>query len=572
MMDKKALDRYLTTEPDNGYQNWLEKVWDKIPESEISIEEYDKYERFFNDLSEKLGNSVSEDNHPTIEISSAAFIRRFNALKENIANIKNQITLEPEIMTIIKKLNDSGNTALLVGGCVRDAYLGIKPKDIDIEVYGISYAELESFLSQYGSVDIVGKSFGVIVFNPTRKVLVGSAMKYDFSIPRTESKSGVGHKGFEVSLRSDITIQEAAMRRDVTFNALAYDVIKDELYDYYGGVGDMENKIIRHTSDLFEDDYLRILRLFQMQSRLGFDIHETTIYKIKNMLKVKEGNEFTLLPKERVYEEWMKWAEKGVRHDLIFKFMRETGLIEYYPELKALKNTPQDDIYHPEGNVEIHSTLCLREIDRIVAKNYIVGRDKAILVMAVLLHDLAKPNCTKEEMKRGRLSITSNGHEELGGVMSRELLTEMGFHADIIELISNLIANHLAGVQLENISVSSGKVKFVKKLSRKLHPATIHQLLFLMDADTNGRNECEHDWNKRKVPTGAKEMIEIASQVKVVEKQYEYILMGRHLIELGIKPSPEFGNILKKANEAQENGEFNDVEGGIKWLRNYLSI
>jgi tRNA nucleotidyltransferase (CCA-adding enzyme) len=189
-----------------------------------------------------------------------------------------------------------------------------------------------------------------------------------------------------------------------------------------------------------------------------------------------------------------------------------------------------------------------------------------MLVISVLLHDIAKPPTTKEEMKRGRMCITSNGHEEMGGAMSRDILSNLGFNEEFIDPVSKLIASHLAGVHLESIKVNSGKVKFVKKLSRKLHPATIQQLLYVMDADTNGRGGEQH-----REPSGATDMIEIASKVKVVEKQYEYILMGRHLIEAGLKPSPEFGVILGYANEAQENGEFNDVEGGKKWLADYLT-
>lgn len=563
-MDKQALDRYLTTEPDNGYQTWLEKVWDKIPESEISSDDYEKYERFFDDLAEKLSNA-GRDGFPTVDFSKDVFMNRFRNIKRKTANIKNNLVLPSSMTRLLTELNKLGHTTLLIGGCVRDAYLGIKPKDIDIEVYGINYEKLEQFLSAYGRVDIVGKTFGVIVFTHYE-----SSMRYDFSIPRKENKLGIGHTGFDITLDANLTVKEAAERRDFTMNALAYDPITDELHDYYGGVGDLENKIIRHTSDKFEDDFLRILRLMQFQSRFDFDIHYTTLYKIQKMLSYKdshiETNEFNLLSKERVFEEWMKWAEKGINHSRIFKFMRDTHLINYYPELKALKETPQDEIWHPEGDVEIHTTLCLKEIDRIIKENNITGREKVILVLAVLFHDIAKPPTTEKKEKRGRMCITSEGHEEMGGVMTKDILSRMGFHEEIIEPICTLIANHLAGVHLSNIAVNRGKVKFVKKLSRKLHPATIQQLLYVMDADTNGRGGTEH-----KEPSGAKEMAEIANQVHVTTKQYEYILMGRHLIEAGLKPSPEFGVILGKANEAQENGEFNDIDGGKKWLSDYLT-
>ena len=494
-------------------------------------------------------------------------------------SIEQNLNLNPELLRILNVLNESGHQCLLIGGCVRDAYLGIKPKDIDIEVYKISYTELEFLLSMYGRVDTVGKNFGVIVFTPNFK----SDIKYDFSVPRKENKMGVGHKGFEVMFDADMTIKEAAERRDFTFNAIAFDPLTKTLYDYYGGIEDLNNKIIRHTSGQFVDDYLRILRAMQFQCRFGFTIHPETIALMKEMLSKQDlsmggdstiselPNEFVLLAKERVCEEWMKWAEKGTHHSLIFKFMRDTGLIRYYPALEVLKNTPQDEIYHPEGDVEIHTELCLEQIDRIVKKYNITGTEKVVLVMSVLLHDIAKPYCTEHKMKRGRMTVTSEGHEEMGGVYGRAFLEILGFNEDLIDPICKLVANHLAGVNISTITVFSGQVKAVKKLSRRLHPATIEQLLYVMDADTNGRGDDLEDWNRRRIPTGARDIKDIADGISVITKQYEYILMGRHLIEAGLKPSAEVGVILKASYDAQENGEFCDIDGAKKWLHKHLN-
>ncbi len=470
---------------------------------------------------------------------------------------KQLISVEPIMIGVLSGLDKNGHQALIVGGAVRDAIQGFVPKDIDIEVYNITYADLSSYLSKYGKVNLVGKNFGVVKFKPT-----GGDMEYDFSVPRKENKIGLGHKSFEVTFDESMTIKEAALRRDFTFNALAYDPITNEVYDYFGGVKDLENKIIRHTSDKFQEDALRILRAMQFQARFGFTIAPETIEEIRGMLTTKE---FADLPKERIFEEWRKWAEKGVRHDLIFEFLRDTTLIDYYPELKLLKETPQDKIWHPEGDVEIHTTLCLKRMDEIIKEQDIHGDEKTILVMSVLFHDIAKPQTTEELFKNGRMSITSHGHEALGGEMVKEILPKMGFYEELVTPISNLVANHLAGVSISLISAQSGKVKSVKKLSKRLFPATIQQLLYVMDADSNGRGG--YAW---KEPTGAKEMSEIAKDLKVTEKPYEYVLMGRHLIAAGLKPSPEFGEILRQGQEAQENGEFSTVEEGKRWLSDYL--
>ncbi len=471
--------------------------------------------------------------------------------------MKQLITLEPKVLEIIQKLNDRDNLALIVGGAVRDAILGIaKPKDIDIEVYQINYNDLMEFLSQYGRVDLVGKKFGVIAFTPK-----GCEMKYDFSIPRLESKIGTTHTDYEIIFDIDMTIEVASQRRDFTMNSISYDPIKNKTYDYYGGINDINNKTIRHTSDKFSEDYLRILRCMGFQARFGFEIHPDTISVMKKMLS--SSSEYNELSVERVYEEFYKWAEKGVRHDLIFKFMRDTGLIEYYPVLKALKETPQDKIWHGEGDVEIHTEMCLKQIDRIIYENNITGIEKIIILLSVLSHDLGKPACTVHELKKGVMAITSNGHEALGGKMVIEFLSSLGFNDAVITPISNLVSNHLAGVNISQIPAQSGKVKAVKKLSRRLFPATIQQLLLLMEADSKGRIP-------EKDPTGASEIFLIAKDLDVTIKQYEYILMGRHIIELGLKPSPEFKIILDKANEAQINGEFTELIGAKDWLKNHL--
>ncbi len=127
---------------------------------------------------------------------------------------------------------------MIVGGAVRDALLGIQPKDLDIEVYGISYDSLAAFLSRYGRVDLVGKSFGVVKLSN----------EVDFSVPRRESKTGAHHRDFQATFDPSITPQEAASRRDFTINAMAYDPLTEEVVDFFGGQEDLKNRVLRATS------------------------------------------------------------------------------------------------------------------------------------------------------------------------------------------------------------------------------------------------------------------------------------------------------------------------------------
>ena len=494
---------------------------------------------------------------------------------------KQLISVEDSIKKILLQLNTKGCRALIVGGAVRDAILGITPKDVDIEVYKISYNDLKEFLEKYGVVNLVGKTFGVIKFKPYGGFpeTIFSDYEYDFSIPRKENKVGVGHTSFEIKFDLNMSIRDAGLRRDCTFNALSYDPIENKIYDYFGGLDDLKNGIIRHTSEQFKEDSLRILRILQFQSRFNFKIHPDTIKEIRNILETTK--DFEDLSKERIFEEWMKFAVKGIRHDLIFDFLRETTLINKYPILKALASCPQDKFYHSEGDVEVHTKKTLLEIDKIIDRENISGNEKMTLVMVLLLHDVGKALTTKNEFKRGRMTITSNGHEALGGEMAKTFLEQLGFHEELIIPICNLIANHLASVSISSIANKSGQLRAVKRLSRRLHPATIQQLLYVIEADHKGRGLKKNVFQRfiffvKKLfkgdnhATGLKLLSDLSKEINVKHKSYEYFLMGRHLIAEGLKPSPKFREILQKSYDAQENGDFQNLDGAKEWLKKYL--
>jgi tRNA nucleotidyltransferase (CCA-adding enzyme) len=182
----------------------------------------------------------------------------------------------PDYMdNILSDIKSIGGRALIVGGAVRDAILGGNPKDIDIEVYKVSYEDLVKILKKYGRADLVGQSFAVINF-------VGpDGLEFDFSLPRTDSKIGVGHKDFDIKVDSNLSPKEAAARRDFTINAISYDPLTGEIIDPYNGREDLKNKILRHTSNAFADDPLRILRGMNFIGRLSEPICNNCGCKMK---------------------------------------------------------------------------------------------------------------------------------------------------------------------------------------------------------------------------------------------------------------------------------------------------
>ena len=202
------------------------------------------------------------------------------------------------LQAAIAALRSAGGRPRLVGGCVRDWLLGLEPKDFDIEVYGLDYETMGRALTPFGPTDLVGRSFGVL------KVRLEGA-EYDFSLPRRESKTGAGHRGFAVAPDPALTEAEAAARRDFTVNAIAYDPVEGRILDFHHGTDDLKQKILRHTGPAFTEDPLRVLRAFQFAARFEFTVAPDTAALCRSI-----SDTYAELPVERIWGEWDKWATK----------------------------------------------------------------------------------------------------------------------------------------------------------------------------------------------------------------------------------------------------------------------
>ena len=307
----------------------------------------------------------------------------------------------PQIIhTISKELQKQNAKAIVVGGSVRDHFLELPIKDYDIEVYGLETMEqLEEILGQYGSVNLVGKSFGVLKFTHEGE-------EYDFSFPRVESKVGDGHRGFDVEVDGSMSFKKAARRRDFTVNALGYDVEEKRFIDPFSGLEDIEQKKLRHIDDeTFVEDPLRVYRAVQFCARFGYVLADDTFVLCKRMVEERMLEE---LPKERVYTEFVKLLIKSPKPSLGFELMRELGILCYFPELEALIGVVQSPQWHPEGDVWIHTLMCVDEMA------VLLGEDETLnlkYMFSILCHDLGKATTTTMD-EDGR--IRAKGHEEAG--------------------------------------------------------------------------------------------------------------------------------------------------------------
>jgi len=438
----------------------------------------------------------------------------------------------------------------IVGGFVRDhllhswGRLDREPKDIDVEVYGMDYDEAIAALQPWGKVDMVGKAFGVIKFSTK------PGHDYDFSIPRRESKEGAGHKGFKVAFDPTITPKEAAARRDFTFNALAFDYHRRELLDFFNGVEDLRNGVLRHTSEAFGEDPLRVLRGMQFCGRYNLAADPATVDLCRSM---KPG--YKELPVERVREEWLKWAKLSQKPSAGLKFLRETEWIDFFPELKALIDVPQEPEWHPEGDVWIHTLHCCDAMATIPDWKQEEPLDRATHMLAILCHDFAKPQCTAQIEKGGRLRWTAHGHEEEGGPIAREFLEKLQMPQEVVERVVPLVVDHLA-------HITTRTDKSIRRLAKRLHPENLDGLWLVMAADHMGRPPLPQI-----VPPTVTELRDRAKSLGVDQKPPEAFLMGRDLIAMGMKPGKEMGQILKNAYEAQLDGEIISKESALDWLK-----
>jgi len=454
---------------------------------------------------------------------------------------------------------------VIVGGAVRDHFLKLPMKDYDVEVYGlVSMEVLEEILLRFGSVNLVGKSFGILKFVYENEV-------YDLSFPRLESKVSKGHRGFDVHVDGNMDFRTASKRRDFTVNAMGYDIEKKCFLDPFNGQGDIKNQILRHIDDnSFVDDPLRVYRAVQFCARFDFELAEETKSLCKRM--VEEG-QLSELPKERVYQEFQKLLLKASKPSVGFELMRELGVLSYFPELEALIDVPQDPNWHPEGDVWVHTMLCVDEMASIM-KNCSVGipahdrgqecqryeideKRQLKMMFAMLCHDFGKPATTMKEAD-GR--IRAVGHEKAGLAPTEFFMYRLTDEHDFIASLLPLIEHHLKPSQFY---AQGAKAAAIRRLATKVN---IEELVLVAKADFLGRTTDQALTGKYEAGDW---LLEKARVLHVQEKALDNFLHGRDLIALGLKPSPQFKTILDEVYELQIDGKIISKEEALVYVQKH---
>ena len=443
---------------------------------------------------------------------------------------------------------DAGGRALVVGGWVRDSLRGRPSKDMDIEVFGIAQDRLPLLLAPLGRVEPVGQSFPVYKLVPPG----GSAGEIDVALPRRESKRGRGHKGFEVHGDPSMSIAEAARRRDFTINAIAWDPLADAYEDPFDGQADLARRLLRAVDPkTFADDSLRALRAVQFAARFEFALDGMTAALCRELA-------LDDLPAERIWGEIEKLVLQADHPSIGFRLALDLGVVrQVLPELLSLVGCEQEPEWHPEGDVWTHTLLV---IDKARELNGDLDRPRLITVMlGAICHDLGKPPTTA--VVEGR--IRSLDHEQAGVEPTLALLERLNMHSidgfDVRAQVVGLVAHHLKpGAFQKAANVTDGAFR---RLAQKVD---LELLARLARADCLGRAghfDCSAmDW-----------FIERARTLGVEHRPPAPLLLGRHLLALGLTPGPRVGEILKHVYEKQLDGEVTSVEAGIEAARRLIS-
>ena len=507
--------------------------------------------------------------------------------------------LDPKSVEIAQAVHDAGGRALVVGGWVRDHLLGVRSKDVDIEVFGLGVTRLEALLAGFGKVHMVGRAFGVFRI---------AGIDVDFSLPRRDSKRGPGHRGFDVAPDPSLDFAEAARRRDLTVNSIGLDPLTGEVLDPHGGRRDLEHRVLRATDPArFPEDPLRGLRVTQLAARLEMT-PDAELVALCRKLDLSE------LSGERVFDEFGKLLLRAARPSLGFKVLEGTGQLRFFPELDALRGVPQDAEWHPEGDVWVHTLMVLdvaaslrgggdageggsdrtaqpaigaafphgdageddpdhairpvttaasshgdandndpdratRPATAAVALHDSEGEDLA-LMLGALCHDLGKPATTKRIDGR----IRSHRHDVEGVAPTRALLGRMRAPGALADKVAALVEHHLApALFIRNRATA----KDYRRLARKLERAGvgIELLVEVARADHLGRTTDDavagrFDAGDAFLATARTHCVERTAPRDAV--------LGRHLIERGLQPGPGFTPILERCREIQDETGWTD--------------
>jgi putative nucleotidyltransferase with HDIG domain len=428
--------------------------------------------------------------------------------------------------SIVQRLQEHGYVAYFAGGCVRDALLGVPPKDIDIatsaspgQVQGLFHRTIP-----------VGIQFGVV------RVLA-SEMEFEVATFRSDGLYLDGRRPSEVRFS---TPEEDAVRRDFTINGMFYDPFNGRVIDYVNGRQDLSGKLIRaigQPSKRFAEDRLRMLRAIRFASTLGFEMESATWLAIK-----AEALEIERVSPERIREELLKIL--GSPHRLRgFDLLDQSGLLAVIlPEVEALKGCDQPEQFHPEGDVFVHTRLML---------GLLAPKASGSQIFAVLLHDIGKPPTRSFDPIDQRIRF--NGHDRVGAEMAEKVMTRLRFPRHEIDSVVDAVRNHMVFKDVQQMRPAR-----LRRFMARPHFGIELELHRIDCAGSHGDLE-NYQFLVDKASEFAREPLIPAPLVR-----------GDDLIFMGLTPGPKIGELLEAVQTAQLEGEITTRAEALEFLKSLL--
>lgn len=513
-------------------------------------------------------------------------------------------SMADQVLPVITALEAAGGTCYFVGGVGRDLLLGQAPKDADLEVHGLEAPQVLAVAQRFGKATIPKKGFPVVRLTAS---LGGKEAELDLALPRTEQPTAQGGKqGFTTYADPHLGLHIASLRRDVTIGAIAgrYDPVARtmELIDCHGGIADLQARVLRAVNpNSFSDDPTRVLRMMMLAARLEMTVEPETA---KLALAARSQYEAGKVTRSEQWAEWYKMVTKGVRPSLGLQALQDTGWLACYPHLAALVGCEQDAWHHPEGDVWTHTKHVADQAAAIAQRDGLKSFDRQVLVLAAICHDLAKPETTEihwEDAAAGpggaapaqgdgppwvadgaggyhRRRVSQHKHEQKGVPLAEAFLQQIGAPNDVIAQVRPLVRLHLRHIPLTRLQAEIAELqrrgadttaqeeslnRQIRRLSAELAPASLAQLLRLIEADVRGRPPLEPQ-------NPCAGILERAAQLAVSRHAPKPLLVGHgeRLIAEGLtRPGPEMGRLIRAAYEAQLDGEITTLDEAVAWVR-----
>ncbi len=497
------------------------------------------------------------------------------------------------IFPLLKKFPSA--EVYLVGGIVRDWLLKRESKDYDFVVRGEPAKKLEQELKKLGTVNLVGKHFGVFKFTPKQ-----SPLAIDIALPRTEHAWGTG--GYrDVETQSDwkLPIENDLSRRDFTINAVTLRITNQVpariatrkalqagectniLIDPFDGLDDIKKRIIRavgQPEERFKEDYSRMLRGLRLACQLDFGIEKKTWMAMKKMMKkinTKNKSE-RIVPCEVIAKEFLKSLMSNPVRTLDL-WDQAGALKELMPELLKMKKCPQPKEFHAEGDVWIHTRLALANLVSPQFKKFCqtlplhLKKEPLLsteLVLATLFHDIGKPSTLKTPEKHGTDRIRTDEHDTVGAVLAKKIGSRLRLNSspDLpcdLDKMAWLIERHL-------LTVHGDPLKFTNRTIEKYFFSSKNPggaLLKLIYADQMA-SYVKGEPQLGSLPRLIKRIKQLPKKLQQKDRLPPPLLNGDEIMKiLKIKPGIPVGEIIGKLREAQLAGEIKDKTQAVSFLR-----